>query len=194
VKKLSFRDDQILDAIKEGRNQQILQQLYDQNLPKIKMMIKKNGGNDDQAFDIFQDGVIVLFRHVREGKFDQKYELSGFLYTICRNLWINYIKRQNRLTELDSIEYKMADSVNLEEDLLTKEKENKVHEVLSQVGDRCRELLKYSVFENLSMREICEKMGFSTENAAKTRNYKCKQKLLKIIEKQPGLRDFLSDY
>lgn len=42
------------------------------------------------------------------------------------------------------------------------------------------------------MKEICKKMGFSTENGAKTRNYKCKQQLISLLKKNPLVKELMN--
>ncbi|MCG8699257.1 MAG: hypothetical protein MI922_14475, partial [Bacteroidales bacterium] len=61
----------------------------------------------------------------------------------------------------------------------------------SLLGEKCFELLKMSVFYKASSNEICQEMGFATENSVKTQKYKCKQKLFKILENNYSLKEIL---
>ena len=63
--------------------------------------------------------------------------------------------------------------------------------ITGKLGEKCYELLKYSVFYKASSEEIIEKMGFATANAVKTQKYKCKQKLFKILEENPELNEVI---
>jgi DNA polymerase/3'-5' exonuclease PolX len=40
------------------------------------------------------------------------------------------------------------------------------------------------------MKEIAEKMNLSGENAAKTQNYKCKQKLMDMLKNSPDVTQY----
>ena len=66
-----------------------------------------------------------------------------------------------------------------------------VEKLLGQVSERCREILKLYYFDNLSMVEIAERAGFDNENSAKTQKYKCMQRLIKIMAKEPELKKTL---
>lgn len=187
----AITDKDILEAIHSGRDDRALEHLYKTLLPKITQMICSNSGGTEEANDIFQDAMLIFYRQVKEGKFDEQYEVSGFIYTICRNLWINRAKRKQRSTELTNKEFFIESDSDIELDILTEERSELVMGLLSKLGDRCKELLLCSIFYKYSMKEICQIMGFSTENAAKTRNYKCKQKLLKLIEENPSLKTIL---
>jgi RNA polymerase sigma factor (sigma-70 family) len=185
------KDKEILEAIHSGRDDKALEHLYTTLLPKITQMICANSGGSEEANDIFQDAMLIFYKQVKEGKFDDQYEVSGFIYTICRNLWINRAKRKQRSTELTNKEFFIESDSDIELEILNEERSELVMGLLSKLGERCKELLMCSIFYKYSMKEICQIMGFSTENAAKTRNYKCKQKLLKLIEENPSLKTIL---
>ncbi len=189
---MEYTDREILELIRVGNDDKALSFIYKKTFPKIKNLILKNGGRDDEAKDIFQDAVISFYNYVKQGKFDAGNAIDAFIYSVSRNLWINYVKKQNRVTELnteyDQVAEVGGDSLSY---LISNERTTLVTELLDMIGERCKELLLNSIYHKLSMREICEKMGFSTENAAKTSNYKCKQKLVEIVKNSPSLADIL---
>jgi DNA-directed RNA polymerase specialized sigma24 family protein len=49
----------------------------------------------------------------------------------------------------------------------------------------------YYYFDEMSMQEIAEKLGFANTDTAKTKKYKCKQKLDELVKAQYSERDFL---
>jgi RNA polymerase sigma factor (sigma-70 family) len=177
-------DSEIIIAIKTSNNNAVLSHLYKSVLPKIKRFIIKNSGSEDDAKDIFQDAVIILFNQVKLNKFDETKEIGGFMYSVARNLWINKVKRQNKQIQITDTEYELKadigqDSLN---GMITNEKTLAIKDLMNQVGEECKQLLKYSIYDRLSMKEICEKMGYSSESVAKTYNYRCKQKLVNLVK------------
>lgn len=174
-------DLDILSAIQSGDNQYVLSSLYKTVLPMVKKLIMSNSGNEEEAKDIFQDAVLIFYNQVKEGRFDSRYEIGGFIYSVSRNLWINRAKRLNRTTRMNT-EATVPVHENVLDDLITEEKSYAINALLDKIGEECKKLLKYSTYEKLSMKEICEKMGFSNENVAKTNNYRCKQKLISLVK------------
>ena len=188
---MEYSDKDILSLIRKGDDDRALSYLYKKVLPKIKHLIHSNSGDQDEAYDIFQDAIMIFYKQVKLDKYKDEYEIAGFIYSVSRNLWINRVKRKNKSVSIsEEIAVYETDS-NLLDDLITEERETLVVQMLSEIGERCKELLLYSVFHKFSMKEICEKMGFSTENAAKTRNYKCKQKLIELVKNNPSIKDLL---
>jgi len=58
------------------------------------------------------------------------------------------------------------------------------------MGDTCKKVLTLYYFDGVSMNDIAEKLGFANSNTAKTKKYKCKQELDRIVKKQFKQTDF----
>lgn len=178
---MAYKDKDIIDSIRRGEDTRILKHLYDKILPKICRYICQNSGTKDDAFDVFQDGVMIFYKYVITGQYHENYDISGFLYSVCRNLWINKVKRDRFTTRLQNDIEGKETGRNILDDIISAERETEVRGFLSELGGRCRELLQYVFYHQLTTKEICEKMGFANEDTLKTKKYKCKQRLLEII-------------
>jgi RNA polymerase sigma factor (sigma-70 family) len=134
--------------------------------------------------------MVILCKQIKMSRFDKKYEVSGFLYSVCRNLWINKVKKEKRIIPLpDHLEgYENYDFTN---DIITDQKSKVLKEVIVRLGEKCFKLLQLSIYNNLSGNEICDMMGFTSVNAVKTQKYKCKQKLLEILELNPVYKEVI---
>jgi RNA polymerase sigma factor (sigma-70 family) len=71
------------------------------------------------------------------------------------------------------------------------EREKIIAQCLDQLGETCRKVLMYYYFDEMSMQEIADKLGFANTDTAKTKKYKCKQKLDELVKAQYTERDFL---
>lgn len=182
------KDREIIDAIKTGQNTFVLNHLYKYALPPILKYITQNNGDDDEAKDIFQDAVIILFTNVKLGKFDESKDITAFLYFISRNLWINRVKRRNRQFDIGKVQLSEVDEGPLAI-VITDEKKKAIEELMDKAGSRCKELMRYALYDDFSMKEIAIKMGFSAESVAKTTHYRCKQKLIELVENNKNLLD-----
>lgn len=188
---MKYSDDEILQALKSGQDRDVLKYIYNTHFPKVSRYIKQNSGDQDAAFDIFQDSIMVFYRYVKEDKFDPKYDIGAFIFTVSKNLWLNRLRKESREVVLpEYVDFSDNDG-NIMDYIITREREEAVSEILARLGERCEELLRYSIFYRMKNTEICAKMGFSTENAVKTRKYKCMQKLITYIEERPGLKNAL---
>jgi RNA polymerase sigma factor (sigma-70 family) len=188
---MQYSDKDVLSALQKGNDDAVLSFLYKVVLPKVKHYIKTNRGNEDEAKDIFQDAVIIFYKKVKLNQFPEEVNITAYICRVAKNLWINRAKRLNKTTELPNEDFLQTDDEDFLSNLITEEKKNTVKNLLSEIGEECQTLLKYSVYDNLSMKEICSLMGYSSENVAKTYNYRCKQKLVQLVMKNKAIEKLL---
>lgn len=170
-----------------------LQELYLSEFPKISSYILKNSGTIDDARDIFQETVMTLFSHVKLNKFKEEYEIGGFMFVVARNNW----KRKNRhkvefvnIEDKEPIDFFENDTYD---QLFEKEKKDFVNNLFDQLGESCKKILTLTIFEKNSMADLTELLGYSSVDSTKTKHYKCKQRLIKLVESKPKLKYYLKN-
>lgn len=190
--KVKYTDQEILSSIKNGNSEHVLKFLYLTVRPKVQAWIRQNDGDAEEVQDIFQDAVIAFYKYIMENKFKEGNTVAGFIFSISKNLWINRAKQKSRLT--GNVE-KYANIPDEESGFpihtIDQERTDKIQEILSQLGERCKELLTYSIFHTMSMEDISKRMGFGNADTAKTKNYKCKQRLIKLIKEHAHFKELL---
>jgi RNA polymerase sigma factor (sigma-70 family) len=191
---LKPRDKNVLELIHSGKDSKAISLLYDSSFGKIKKHIRSNGGNLQDAEDIFQDAITVLYRYIKNGKFDPNNDIDAFLFTISKNLWINTVKKNQR-TEYsgDITDFKQGLSDANDVQLINKEREELIQNMFSIIGDRCKDILTLVIYGDHTMKDLVEKLGFSNEDSAKTQHYKCKQKLITLLGKNNAFKTILKD-
>src|ERR1700752_2003672 len=95
-------DDEVIARIKKG-DERALDYLYKKNYKMMTNMIIKNNGSEDEAKDIYQEALIVVWQKVLSADFVLSSKLSTYLYSICQNLWRKELERKNRHTVEDEI-------------------------------------------------------------------------------------------
>lgn len=188
---MAFSDEQILNSIKKGGDNKVLTYLYKTYFPRVKKLVVSNCGKQEDAEDIFQEAIVAFYKHVTMERFKEEYEIGAFIYTVARNLWINQAKRKKINLPVEDNKEIPAEYTNALDSIISNERELLVKNIINQLGERCKELLTHTIYHKLSMKEVCEKMGFSTEDGAKTKNYKCKQRLIELMKKNPTIQELL---
>lgn len=187
---MAFKDKEILENIARGRDNEALAAIYKLSLPKIRKYILSNNGKEDDVKDIFQDTIVIFYRQVKTGKFRQELDIDGFLYHVARNLYIKYVTRYVNRNLTMEVKEKEDTSEDLLQQLIGEEKRQLIDRLFDDLGSICCELLKLAIFQNLRMKEIAERMGFSNENVAKTKNYKCRQRLAELVKGNKELLNY----
>ncbi len=185
----------IYEGIKHGgvKRQKAIAEIYrDAKLKnQIVAYVKKNSGSREDGIDIFHEGIIALDDNIRKNKFRGEGDLNAYLYSICRFLWLNKLKRNKRMvyteneSELDQIQNDTPETLSLAD-----EQKNIINQLLNRIGDKCKQILELWKL-SYSMEEIAEKVGLGNAGIARRQRYNCYQKLLKIIDEESGLRNAL---
>src|SRR3989339_1281700 len=79
----------------------VLQYIYKNFYSKINFFIKKNNGDDDDANDIFQEAIIIIYRKLKANELVLDCTFETYLYSICRFLWLKQLEK--RKIEKESI-------------------------------------------------------------------------------------------
>lgn len=112
---------------------------------------------------------------IREVLFVEK-SVSAYLYQSVRNQSLNYLKQKrtfSRNKEQYALKLRQAQlfSAISEEDgtsaLLARELEQQIKQAIDNLPDKCREIFLLSRGENLSIKEIAEKLRISTNTVQK---------------------------
>jgi RNA polymerase sigma factor (sigma-70 family) len=178
-----MKDSEILERIKKG-DESALDYLYKKNFKMMTKMVMNNNGNEDEAKDIYQEALIVFWQKAISGNLVLSSKISTFIYSICQNLWRKELERKSKLSH----EEKDAEEVF---DVDRKERIEIINNCINQLGETCRKILTYYYFDNLSMHDIAEKLGFANADTAKTKKYKCKKELDELIKSKYKASDFL---
>jgi len=162
-----------------------LKKLYVAYFPMVLQLIINNNGNEDDAKDIYQEAIIVLYNKVKAGDFELSSKLKTYIYSICRRLWLKRLAQLNRYGGdiRDFEEYLPVDDA-VEEHGDRDLQFDKMESALQLLGEPCKTIMEDFYIYNRSMQEICERFGYTNADNAKTQKYKCLQRLKKLFFQQ----------
>lgn len=175
-------DTKILAQIKEG-NDEGLVKLYEMNRRPIKAYVLRNNGTEDDAEDLLQEALIVLWERVRSGRFQYQARLSTFIYATVKNMWRRRLARKRHEApaeiEEDTGRIESASALDI---LVESEEALAVHQALEKLGDPCKTLLILFYWEEQSMEVIAAALNFANAETAKSKKYQCKKALQKLLK------------
>jgi RNA polymerase sigma factor (sigma-70 family) len=160
----------------------VIEGIYRDNYPVIQSFILNNNGNSDEARDIFQEAMIVMYEKAVSGSFELNCQLKTYLYSVCRRLWL---KRLQQLQRYGSLVEHVEETVAVDEDLEFHEKHNAdfliMENALNKIGEPCKSLLEAYYLQKKNMLEIAADFGYTNADNAKTQKYKCLVRLKKLF-------------
>lgn len=115
----------------------------------------------DKAQSLVQDCFVKLW--VNRENADSIKNLPSYLSFMVRNQCVDYLRKTKSLKNLHEDAEKETAEINSEDYAYKNEFEEKLIVVLAALPERSRIAFEYSRFENLTYKEIAEKMGISVK-------------------------------
>ncbi len=174
-----MNDAEILSLLKENKEKssnRAFTAIYQQVFPMIKRLVFDSGGSEEQALDVFQDTSMIFYTNVTSDKYKSNSTISTYLYSIARNQWFVQLKKEKRMPHGGAIE-EMEISDIADEENTELETIKMVEKFFKKLDDSCQQLLKMYYYQNKNMKQIMESFGLGSEQAAKTKKFRCMKKL-----------------
>ena len=172
-------DARILELIRNG-DETALTHLYRSSRAPVRALVTRNNGTADDAEELLQEAVVILWERVRTGRFVYEARLQTFIVGTVRNLWLRRLARRRREVPPDP-DFADPDGLSPLDELIAGEEAGALALALRQVGEPCTTLLLLFYWEELAMEDIAHRMGYANADTAKAKKYQCKKALEKAL-------------
>lgn len=186
-----FSDDDIIRGLRK-RDNLVIQYIYKTNFDKIANLILNNSGADDDAEDIFQEALIIIFKRIREDQFELTSAFSTYIYSVARLLWLKKL-RDTRKMEVTELNREMEDFIEFEEPPPVQDKDRRLaiyQKNLKFIPEDCQKILTLTA-KDVSAKDIAEQLGFRSDGYVRKRRHFCKEFLVNRIKEDPDYLDMM---
>jgi RNA polymerase sigma factor (sigma-70 family) len=163
----------------------VLQHVYDTYYPIIEGYIVHNQGSRDQARDIFQEAMIVVYNKVKLGQLELTCKFGTYLFAICKKMWIQerkkYLLRNEKLRQQAMV---VEDPGPADDPLLQNHLNHLFNKHFGDLSEDCQKILSM-YFNNFSVEDIRTAMNYKNLHHTADRKYRCKKSLVKRIVNDP---------
>jgi len=159
--KNTVHPDQYLIEGLANNDSVIIRSIYKKFVPKVVFYIRNNSGDEDQAQDVVQEIMILLFNQAKSGQLQLTCPFDAYFFLLCKRKWLNELKKVSNkgvtipddFTSVnESTEEMLAQTEQFEE------KQQLFDAMFQRLGEKCQEVLKWS-FTLKSMEEVAEKLN-----------------------------------
>lgn len=183
-----FSVNEILEGVRK-RNNKILQYVYCVNYPVVKRYILDNNGDIQDAQDLFQEGIVIIFRKLSSETLNIDCSFETYFVSVCKLLWIKELEKR-RVEKMDK--QNLKDYMDLESELGFDNSEHEKYKFfqkhLKLLEPDCQKILTL-FYDGVSIRDIARIMGFKSEISARQKKFKCKERLIKNIKSDPKYKN-----
>lgn len=167
----------------------IIQEIYKKFVPKVRHYVSMNSGDDDAAQDIVQEVLITIYNQAKTKGLQLTCPFDAYFFLLCKRKWLNELKKSSSKEVTNSNETvfnnKVAEDL-AEETELQNEKQRLFETMFTQLGEKCKELLKLS-FAIKSLEEVAEKLNVTYAYVRKKKSL-CTGKLTELIQQSPQFK------
>lgn len=131
---------------------------------KDGLIIYLNGfvRNLDTAEELTEETFVKLV--LKRPRFSKNSSFKTWLYTIARNVAIDYLRHDKKESCIEDFSYISAEEANLEEIYIQKQDKILLYKTINKLKPDYRQVLWLFYFEQLSNRDIAKIMGKTTHN------------------------------
>ena len=179
--KSESNDKDLLEGLARNDSRSI-EILYKQNFGMIQSFIVQNSGSYDDARDIFQEAMMVLYEKAKDKNFQLTSQIKTYVYSICRRLWLKRLQQNQKIVapsetlhEIIPVEEEIEQKVKLDNDF------EMMDVSMKSLGEPCKSLLEAYYIHKKHMTDIAEEFGYTNADNAKNQKYKCLMRLKKLF-------------
>lgn len=194
VKKKRYNDKEIIEGLRQG-NDDVLNFLYKTYYGVVRSLVLKSYGNEEQARDIFQEVIIVIYNKLQDSNFKITSSFFTFFYAVIKNTWLNF-RKMNKTNPLGyAKDYTDDIGVDVEFDevelLATRAlRSNLFYTYFKQLTEGCQRILQFYMAD-FNADEIAIKLDLKSGNYVRKRKSDCMKTLIEKIKKDTVFKELL---
>lgn len=156
--------------------------IYRDNYTVIQSFILANNGSVDDARDIFQESMVVLYEKTHDPSFSLNCQIRTYVYSVCRRLWLKRLQQRKKYPlQIDGLEEVVPVEAAVEDHEQRDQQFRMMDQAINRIGEPCKSLLQAYYIHRKTMQEIASGFGYTNAENAKTQKYKCLMRLKKLF-------------
>ena len=184
-----YKAEEILEGLR-NRDTNVLDFIYKSYFQQIKVFINKNSGTDEDAQDIYQDAVLVIYQKIKNDNLTLNCSFYTYLYSVCRLLWLKQLEKRKKSQEYMDDSEKLIDMDN--DDILKFYNVNERYVIyqdhFKKLSQNCQKILELYM-ARIQLKEIANILGYKSDQYVKKRKHQCKEKLVNSIKNDPRFKE-----
>ncbi|MDO6745182.1 sigma-70 family RNA polymerase sigma factor [Tenacibaculum soleae] len=171
-----------------GGRELAIELLIKRHQQRLYSFIYSKVQNRDTTEDIFQDTFIKVIRTLKKGNYNEEGKFLPWVMRISHNLIIDFFRKNNRMPtfnnteDFDIFSVLTDGSLNAENKIIKEQILADVRELVEELPEEQKEVLKMRIYNDMSFNEISENTGVSINTALGRMRYALIN-LRKIVEK-----------
>lgn len=149
----------------------------EQREPFVRWLQKKYPISIKDATDIYQDSILVVYRNLKNGSFDEtKSKLTTYLFAIGRNICVKLLKDRNKIPP--NPEYQESTVTNVSDKRI-----KAVKSLLVKMKEPCKSIVTGLYLHEMNPEQIAQKLNYRNLRVFYTQKSRCIKKIKLALKK-----------
>ena len=171
-------DEMLIKGLLSKQNEWV-RLLYDKARPIIIRYALNNDSSVDEAEDLVQNTVIIVYEQILLGKLVLTSSITTYIYGIAKNLWLKELRKKRNLVLRPPNE---SDFESENQDDLTENRLIQLQKAIEELDAKCQEILKSRYWQNMRFNEMSQIYN-TTVASLKMKSSRCHESLQLIIKR-----------
>lgn len=181
-----FTNEKIINGFR-NKNPETIDKIYNEFFPVIKHLVELNSGTTNDAKDIFQEALIVIYGKIENDDFILNCSFITFLYSICRNIWFNQLRSRKGYSKefIDNEIYvEIIDNKKILKEICLNKEYLLFRHHFEKLNSQQKKLFEL-FFNDYSFEQIAGILNFKNAAYARKEKFNCKNLLIESIKNDP---------
>lgn len=177
-----MQNHSLIERIKNNDGEKVLKEIYEQYRNEfLKWAIKSHDLTMDEAKEVFQQAIIILYENIVFGKVTEiNVQMKTYIFGIGKNKIFELVKKRSKNAG-DPDEEMLLTYSGVDDEIEDEEKMQNLEMSLQQLGEPCKTILLQYYYHRRSVQEIADKLEYKNSETMKNVKYKCLMRLKKIF-------------
>ncbi len=184
-------DQQYIEALRRNDPRGI-RKIYELHAAQALRWVRNNNGTEDDAGDIFQEALMVVYEKSLDPDFTLTCPLGALLHVIWSRKWIDRLRQKNRESAVRKQEETRYDSDTTEDTLVLAEdmlagqaRQERMSSTFTQLSELCRQLLRM-LSDGVAPRDAADQLQMNSVDTLYRRKNACTQRWRELYLQIPS--------
>ncbi|MDE6570497.1 MAG: sigma-70 family RNA polymerase sigma factor [Alistipes sp.] len=175
-------DDRRLVELVLAGDDGAFEHLFNRYRDAIRRLLAQRLGNRSHVDDLLQETFIKVYINLH--RYRAEYTFGQWVYTIARNTFIDFVRRQQDDLSIDERFTAPASlAPTPEERVISLQQRSQIEGYLERLSPRYRQLIVLRFFDELSYEEIAEKLAVPL-GTVKTQIHRAREQMCRFIQNE----------
>jgi RNA polymerase sigma factor (sigma-70 family) len=171
----------------------VIQYVYKEFFPMVERMVVNSGGDKEQAKDVFQEGMVIIYKKITKNGLELTCRFSTYLYAVCQKIWLQEKRKNVTRMRLTISEPEMVEDSEPQFHEDSEQIKQILNKHFNNLSKDCQKMLILH-FNDTPIEEIQKIMNYQNTHYVMDRKYRCKKSLIQRILNDPKFKSVKNEY